>query len=108
MPHLAALAAREVFNPGHERVYVDGILRTLAKREKALDFLLDRYPIDWARSLSQRPYLTRVYPDHAIEPESGEFVLYRIDRDRIPPEWLAKPLFDYGKDDPQGRPGGPS
>jgi hypothetical protein len=66
------------------------------------------YPIDWARSLSQRPYLTRVYPDHAVEPESGEFVLYRIDRDRIPPEWLAKPLFDYGKDDPQGRPGGPS
>jgi predicted AlkP superfamily phosphohydrolase/phosphomutase len=39
-------ATREVFNPGHERMYVDSILRTLEKREKALDFLLDRYPID--------------------------------------------------------------
>jgi hypothetical protein len=47
------------------------------------------YPISWVRSLRDRPYLTQVYP---AEPrraeEGGEFVLYRVDRDKIPQAWL--------------------
>ncbi|MCX5683686.1 MAG: alkaline phosphatase family protein [Planctomycetota bacterium] len=39
-------STREVFNPGHERAYVDSILRTLDKRRAALDFLLDRHTLD--------------------------------------------------------------
>jgi hypothetical protein len=64
------------------------------------------YPLDWARSLSRRAYLTRVFPDHAVEPESKEFVLYRIDYDRVPPAWLARPFTDYDKNTPEGRPDG--
>jgi predicted AlkP superfamily phosphohydrolase/phosphomutase len=40
------ITTREVFNPGHERAYVDSILRTIDKRQRALDWLLDRHPID--------------------------------------------------------------
>ena len=52
------------------------------------------YPKSWVRSLRERPYLTQVYP---AEPrraeEGGEFVVYRVDRDKIPPAWLNNPLF---------------
>ena len=64
------------------------------------------YPLGWARSLSARPYLTRDFPDHPVEPGSGEFVLYRIDWDKVPPEWLAKPMTAYDKNTPEGRLGG--
>lgn len=65
------------------------------------------YPRDWACSLSGRPYLTRVFPDHAVEPKNKEFVLYRLDYDRVPPAWLARPITAYDKNTPEGRPGGP-
>jgi hypothetical protein len=65
------------------------------------------YPRAWAGTLSGRPYLERVFPDHPVEPESKEFVLYRVDRDRIPPDWLARPFSDYDRNTPEGRPGGP-
>ncbi|MCX5684655.1 MAG: hypothetical protein NT049_13340 [Planctomycetota bacterium] len=52
------------------------------------------YPIPWVRSLRDRPYLAQVYP---AEPrraeEGGEFVIYRVDRDKIPRAWLTNPLF---------------
>jgi len=40
------IVTREVWGPGRERAYVDSIFQTIAKREKALDWLLDRHPID--------------------------------------------------------------
>jgi len=60
-------ASREVFNPGHERVYVDSILRTLVKREKALDFLLDRYPIDCGMLV----YTESDHVQHKLFPPDG-------------------------------------
>jgi predicted AlkP superfamily phosphohydrolase/phosphomutase len=39
-------ASREVYDPDREDAYVESILATIAKREKALDYLLDRTPID--------------------------------------------------------------
>jgi hypothetical protein len=53
------------------------------------------YPIPWVRSLVSRPYLAQVYPDHPCDPTGGEFVVYRIERDKIPPEWLKEPLFEH-------------
>ena len=52
------------------------------------------YPKPWVRSLRDRPYLTQVYPAAPSRPEEGgEFVVYRVDRDKIPPAWLNNPLF---------------
>jgi len=60
-------ATREVFNPGHERTYVDSILRTLRKREKALDFLLDRHPIDCGMLV----YVESDHVQHKLFPPDG-------------------------------------
>jgi len=60
-------ASREVYNPGHERVYVDSILRTLEKREKALDFLLDRCPIDCGMLV----YTESDHVQHKLFPPDG-------------------------------------
>jgi len=52
------------------------------------------YTTAWVRSLRERPYLTQVYPAAPCRPEEGgEFVIYRVDRDKIPPAWLHNPLF---------------
>jgi predicted AlkP superfamily phosphohydrolase/phosphomutase len=60
-------ATREVFNPGHERAYVDSILRTVGKREKALDWLLDRYPIDCGMLV----YIESDHVQHKLWPAEG-------------------------------------
>ncbi len=39
------IVTREVFDPARPRPYLDSVLATIEKREKALDFLLDRYRI---------------------------------------------------------------
>ena len=58
-------------------------------------------PIPWVRSLRERPYLTQVYPAEPCRAEEGgEFVVYRIDDDKIPPAWLKTPL--YANDVPSG------
>ena len=52
------------------------------------------YPVPWVRSLRERPYLTQVYPAAPCRAEEGgEFVIYRVERDKIPPAWLNNPLF---------------
>jgi len=62
-------------------------------------------PLEWARSLRTLPYMTQVYPERACEVGNPNFVVYRIDRDKIPPEWLEKPL--YKTDPAAGPPGAP-
>jgi len=52
------------------------------------------YPIGWVRALASRPYLSRVYPDHDCDVGSGEFVLYRVDLQKAPQEWLASPPYE--------------
>jgi hypothetical protein len=63
------------------------------------------YPIPWVRSLRERPYLTQVYP---AEPrraeEGGQFVIYRVDPDKIPPAWLRNPLFENNLPDDAAAP----
>ena len=46
------------------------------------------YPRAWVRSLARRPYLTLVYPPSGVAAE-GEFLIYRIDADRLPHDWIA-------------------
>jgi hypothetical protein len=54
------------------------------------------FPLEWARSLRTLPYMTQVYPERPCDVGDPNFVVYRIDRDKIPPEWLAKPLYEGG------------
>jgi len=54
------------------------------------------FPLEWARSLRTLPYMTQVYPKRPCDVGDPNFVVYRIDRDKIPPEWLAKPLYEGG------------
>jgi hypothetical protein len=54
------------------------------------------FPLDWARSLRTLPYMTQVYPDRPCDVGAPNFVVYQIDRDKIPLEWLAKPLDEEG------------
>jgi len=49
------------------------------------------YPREWVRSLPGRPYLQQVFPDPSQPGKEGDFILYRIDADKIPPEWLQDP-----------------
>ncbi|MCX5653958.1 MAG: hypothetical protein NTY65_04825 [Planctomycetota bacterium] len=52
-------------------------------------------PIPWVRSLRDRPYLEQVYPATPQRPEEGgEFVVYRVRREKIPPEWVKEPLYE--------------
>ena len=54
------------------------------------------FPLEWARSLRTLPYMTQVYPERPCDVGDPNFVVYRIDHDKIPPEWLAKPLYEGG------------
>lgn len=47
------------------------------------------YPRDWVASLERRPYLTRLYPASLDGDGQGKFLIYRVDRDRMPPEWRS-------------------
>jgi len=58
---------REVYSPGRERVYVDSILATAAKREKALDWLLDRYEVDFGMFV----YIESDHVQHKLWPAEG-------------------------------------
>jgi len=49
------------------------------------------YPRPWIRTLEGRPYLERVYPKGDLPDTEGRFLLYRIDYDKVPREWL-RPL----------------
>jgi hypothetical protein len=46
------------------------------------------YPRPWVRSLAGKRYLTLVYPPGGPA-EEGEFLVYRIDYDKVPPAWLV-------------------
>ena len=47
------------------------------------------YPSDWIASLEGRPYLTRVYPENYDGDSTGRFLIYRVDRHRMPVEWRS-------------------
>ena len=49
------------------------------------------YPLPWVRSLPSRPYLKQVFPDPSRPAQEGEFILYQIEKDKVPPEWLKEP-----------------
>ncbi|HUX02412.1 MAG TPA: hypothetical protein VMY35_15720 [Phycisphaerae bacterium] len=47
------------------------------------------YPESWLKTLPDRPYLERVYPPPGQDSRENDFLLYRVDYDRIPAEWIA-------------------
>jgi len=47
------------------------------------------YPESWLETLPRRPYLERVYPPPDKESPGHDLVIYRVDYDRIPKEWIA-------------------
>lgn len=49
------------------------------------------YPRPWVESLRNRPYLTQVFPESPNPAPEGQFILFRIDKDKIPPEWMKEP-----------------
>jgi hypothetical protein len=66
------------------------------------------YPRPWVRSLATRPYLTLVYPPGGGPAREGEFLLYRIDYDKVPEEWLAGGEPTWWKDEGGRQGGGPA
>jgi hypothetical protein len=46
------------------------------------------YPRPWVASLAARPYLTRVYPEGALQNTEGRFLIYRVDAGKMPKEWI--------------------
>jgi hypothetical protein len=54
------------------------------------------FPLPWARSLRNLPYMAQVYPERECEVGAPNFVIYRIDYDKVPPEWLAGPIYEGG------------
>ena len=49
-------------------------------------------PVPWARSLRTLPYMTQVYPEQACEIGAPNFIVYRIEYDKVPSDWLTKTL----------------
>ena len=47
------------------------------------------YPQSWLDTLAARPYLERVYPPTGQPLPENAFLVYRVDYDRIPTEWIA-------------------
>ena len=47
------------------------------------------YPQSWLDTLAERPYLERVYPPTGQPSPENAFLVYRVDYNRIPPEWIA-------------------
>ncbi len=48
------------------------------------------YPRDWLRSLDERPYMTRIYPEEPLDDTEGHFLIYQIDYTKVPPKWLEQ------------------
>ena len=61
------IATRDVFDPAEPRPYLDSILATIAKREKALDCLLDRFAIDTGVLV----YTESDHVQHKLWPDEG-------------------------------------
>jgi len=47
------------------------------------------FPVSWLRAVPGRAYLERVYPSPEGDALDSIFIVYRVNYDRIPPEWIA-------------------
>jgi 4-amino-4-deoxy-L-arabinose transferase-like glycosyltransferase len=47
------------------------------------------FPVSWLRAVPGRAYLERVYPSPEGDALDSIFIVYRVNYDRIPPDWIA-------------------
>ncbi len=92
----AAALPRYLFNSKEQRqmdvlsaLKIDYIAIHPTRRDAGVGKLIEpsNYPIPWIESLADRPYLSLVYPENFDGNIKGKFLIYHIERDKIPREW---------------------